>query len=71
VEVEAGEALDWKALRWLHRRDTTMSTLEVNIILCREVQDRHIRARARQLAQENVMALQRHVPLILISDVNV
>jgi hypothetical protein len=50
-EVDAGETLDWKALRWSHPRDTDISTSgEVNINLRREVQDRHIRARARRLA---------------------
>jgi hypothetical protein len=51
VEVDAEETLDWKALRWSHPRDTNISTSgEVNINLCREVQDRHIRARAHRLA---------------------
>jgi hypothetical protein len=52
VEVEwcPGETLDWKPYdgRVL---DITMSTPgEVNMNLRREVQDRHIRARARRVA---------------------
>jgi hypothetical protein len=47
VEVEAGETLEWKALRWSHPRDTNIST---SGDLRREVEDQHIQARARRLA---------------------